>query len=101
MEHSELREEFKWGQNYDKNNKPLEKPKFRLLKDLSNGHIIAILIYFSKGVHNNLIDKGNFIMEDEPMYSNLLLKSWISTHLIFLNELKYRHDNKIFIEEYT
>ena len=103
MEHSELREEFKWSQNYDKDNNRLKKTKFRLLKNLSNGHIINILIYFSKGLHIELVNKDNFLIEDNPIshgFSDLMIKSWLSTHLIFLNELKYRHDNKIFIEDY-
>ena len=42
----DIRESFKWGKNYDKDNNPLPKTEWVLLKDLDTSHIVNILIYF-------------------------------------------------------
>lgn len=75
----DIREQFKWGKNYNKDGTRLEHTEYHLLKDLSTDHIIAILIYFTEKV------------ADDTSVS----KTWKMYHLIFLNELKYRHENNI------
>ena len=74
-----IRESFKWGKNYDKDNNPLPKTEWVLLKDLDTPHIINILIYFT----NNLKIDGINVKSS-------LDKQWIAYHLFFLEELKYR-----------
>ena len=39
----DIRSSFQWGQNYDKNNKLLDKTKYILLKDLDSSHICNII----------------------------------------------------------
>ena len=75
-----IRTQFKWGQNYDKDNNRLENTVYRLLQDLTTDHIIAILTYFTKKL---------------VRYSSIN-DTWIIYHLIFLTELKYRYENNIY-----
>ena len=71
----DIREQFVWGKNYDKDNNLLPKTQFIKLKDLDTDHIINILRYFTK----------------ESTNSN----TWRSIHYIFLTELYYRENYKI------
>lgn len=75
---SEIREQFTWGQNYDENNNRLPKTKYILLKNLTTSHIVGILLYMT-----------------EKTLTDVLVKKIYS--LIFLNELKYRIKNEIFV----
>jgi len=75
----DVRESFKWGKNYDKDNNPLPKTEWVLLKDLDTSHIINILIYFT-----------NKLKIDEINVKSSLDKQWVAYHLFFLEELKYR-----------
>lgn len=75
----DIREQFQWGQNYDKNSKRLEETKYSLLKDLTTDHVIGILIYFTERLH----------------YNQSISTQWKAYHLIFLYELKYRYENKL------
>lgn len=75
----DIREQFLWGRNYDKDNNLLKETEYILLKDLTTDHIIAILIYFTKSL---TIDQT-------------ISNYWICYHLIFLHELKYRYENKL------
>lgn len=75
----EIREIFMWGSRFDKHGSLLESVKYQYLKDLTTDHIINILMYFT----NNLIEEQT------------ITKSWKAIHLIFLHELKYRHEKDI------
>lgn len=75
----DIRESFKWGKNYDKDNNPLPKTEWVLLKDLDTSHIVNILIYFT-----------NQIKIDGINVKSSLDKQWVAYHLFFLEELKYR-----------
>jgi hypothetical protein len=70
----DIREQFIWGNNFDKDFNLLPETQWILLKDLETAHIINILIYFTK----TLDVKTNIIEE------------WKSIHYIFLEELYYR-----------
>ena len=72
----DIREDFTWGQNFDKDNNRLPETKYQLLKDLSTDHILGILKYFT---------------ESATMVGN----EWKIKHLIFLEELIYRNENNI------
>ena len=63
----DIREQFVWGKNYDKDNNLLPKTQFIKLKDLDTDHIINILRYFTKESTNYNV--------------------WRSIHYIFLTEL--------------
>lgn len=96
MKHKKLREKFKWGQVFDKNMKKLDKPIFRYLKDISDSHLIGIIVYFTKK-----LKKLSKIYEDNNMnFLPVEIKMWSKKHLIFCNELKYRQENNIKIEDY-
>jgi len=41
----DIREQFLWGKNYDKDNNRLPKTEFILLKDLNSSHIVNIIKY--------------------------------------------------------
>lgn len=75
----DIREQFRWGKNYDKNGNRLEETEYILLKDIKTDHIINILIYFT----NRLID------------TTVISIQWKAYHLFFLEELKYRHEKNI------
>jgi hypothetical protein len=75
----DIREQFMWGKNYDKDNQLLMQTEYSLLKDLTTEHIVGILIYFT----NRLT------------YGSTINSYWKAYHLIFLNELKYRYENKL------
>lgn len=75
----DIRRQFKWGRNYNKDGTRLEETEYALLKDLATDHIIAILIYFTERLN----------------YQSKINNSWKAYHLIFLNELKYRYENKL------
>lgn len=80
MTHDELRKTFKWKSYLNKNGDLREEIQEKLLKDLDTDHIIQILIYFTEKI---IPEKHN------------ISESWKEYHLIFLNELKYRWENKI------
>jgi len=69
-----IREQFIWGQNYDKNGERLEKTKYVVLKDLDTSHITGILRYFA----------------EKLTVDTILDIDWISIHLIFIYELENR-----------
>ena len=69
-----IREQFIWGQNYEKNGERLEKTKYVVLKDLDTSHITGILRYFA----------------EKLTVDTLLDIDWISIHLIFIYELENR-----------
>ena len=75
-----IRTQFKWGQNYDKDNNRLENTIYRLLQDLTTDHIIAILAYFTRKL----------------IKYSAVNDTWITFHLIFLAELKYRYENNLY-----
>ena len=70
----EIREQFKWGNNFDKNNNKLPRTVWVLLKDMSTSHISGVIRYFTE----------NIIPEQ------VLTKQWIAYHLIFCYELENR-----------
>lgn len=80
-----IREKFIWGRNYDKDNNRLAKTEYILLKDLATDHIINILIYFTLRLRPTVDIK-------DPQ--SVLSREWIANHLIFLEELKYRQNDK-------
>lgn len=75
----DIREQFVWGRNYNADGTLLAQTEYKILKDLTTEHIIAILIYFTRNLKPETV----------------MTKEWILYHLIFLNELKYRHENKL------
>lgn len=75
----DIRNQFEWGNNYDKNGKLLKKTKYILLKNLSTSHIIYILKYFTEKLKDN----------------QTIDNQWKAYHLIFLYELDYRQKNKL------
>ena len=80
----DIREQFTWKANYEKDGVTLRKvPVTKLLKDLDTDHIINILIFFTERIN---IAQPNYTIG----------QSWKAYHLIFLHELKYRHENKIY-----
>jgi len=72
----DIREQFKWGQNYDIANNRLPETKYQLLKDLDSDHILGILIYFTQKL----------------LPPEVIQTQWKAYHLIFLYELKYRNE---------
>lgn len=76
----DVREQFKWGRNYDENKNKLDKTEYILLKNLNTGHIINILKYFT-----DLLPKSDYKVND----------GWVFTHSIFLEELIYRSKQNI------
>lgn len=82
------RETFKWGRNYDKNENRLKKTEYKLLKDLSNSHILGILKFFTINLPNVIDDY-------------LILKEWKKTHILFIDELQFRLKNNIIIKDYS
>lgn len=75
----DIREEFMWGSRVDKAGKLLESVKYQYLKDLTTDHIINILMYFT----------------DNLMEEQRITETWKNIHLIFIHELKYRHEKNI------
>lgn len=75
----DIREQFVWGKNYDKENNRLAETQYILLKNITTDHIIGILIYFTNALHEK----------------SIITTSWKAIHLIFLNELKYRCEQDI------
>lgn len=75
-----IREDFTWGQNYTKEGIKLSEIITRLLKDLTTDHIIGILLYFTNKLEDN----------------SIINSQWKIFHLIFLQELQYRQNNKIY-----
>lgn len=69
----DIREQYKWGVNYDKNMNKLPETKYVLLKDLDTTHIFNIITY---------------ILNRIPKIINYNNKVTIE---VFVEELKYRH----------
>jgi hypothetical protein len=69
----DIREQYKWGRNYDKNMNKLLKTEYILLKDLDTEHIFNIITY---------------ILNKIPKIINYNNKMTIE---IFVEELKYRY----------
>lgn len=80
----DIRQQFIWGANYEKDGKTIrEKTVYNHLKDLDTDHIINILVFFTEKISTI---KGSVMISAQ----------WKAYHLIFLHELKYRHENKIY-----
>ena len=75
----DIRESFKWGKNYDKDNNPLPKTEWILLKDLDTSHIVNILKYFTEK-----------LIKENGIVTFSIDKQWVAYHLFFLEELKSR-----------
>lgn len=73
----DIREQFKWTKQLDKNNKPLKKPKTALLKELTTDHILGILKYLVEHLNSN-VDQ-----------------TWKVKYMIFNEELLYRSKKKL------
>ena len=71
---NDIREQFIWGNNYDKNKKKLSQTKYLLLKDITTSHICGVLKYFTESL----------------IINQSISKQWIIYHLIFLYELEFR-----------
>lgn len=71
----DLREQFTWGKNYDKDGKRLPKTQFVPVKDLSNEHIINIIEHiYEKQITNS---RSVFVMLAELRYrlqKNIVIK---------------------------
>ena len=70
----EIREQFKWGNNFDENNNRLPITIWVLLKDMSTSHISGVIRYFTENIRPEQV----------------LTKQWIAYHLIFCYELENR-----------
>ena len=70
----EIREQFKWGNNFDENNNRLPITIWVLLKDMSTSHISGVIRYFTENIRPEQV----------------LTKKWIAYHLIFCYELENR-----------
>lgn len=82
----DIRKQFKWTKNYDKNNKLLVKPQIKKLKDLTTSHILGILKYFTEKL---------IITTDVKDPQGVISKEWKTIHCIFLEELLYRKKKKL------
>lgn len=73
----DIREQFRWGRNYDAKGKLLKTTEYAYLKDLTTDHIFGILQY--------LTEKLDEMEEITPQFK--------AQGLIFLAELQYRHNS--------
>lgn len=78
----EIREQFKWGQNYDENNNRLYKTIFKKLEELDIRHINNIIEY--------LLEKGSSKDEENNFVYRKQIMAYI---LIFIYELQNRLNN--------
>jgi len=78
----EIREQFKWGQNYDENNNRLYKTIFKKLEELDIRHINNIIEY--------LLEKGSSKDEENNFVYRKQIMAYI---LIFIYELQNRLKN--------
>lgn len=85
---SVIREQFIWGQVYDKNGNRLENTLYKKLKDLDSDHILGILSYFNNRAYKGIVEMQE--LENYPVTD----KSYHMTHEIFIQELIYRNGNK-------
>lgn len=83
-----VREQFTWGQNYNKDGTRLEKTEYKLLKDLSSDHILGILSYFNNKAYKIIVEMQE--LENYPVTD----KSYHITQEIFIQELIYRNGNQ-------
>lgn len=72
----DIREQFTWGQNYNKDGSRLLSTEYKLLKDLDSDHILGILAYFT----------------EKLLPPEVIDMFWKGIHLIFLYELQYRNE---------
>ncbi len=80
----DIRQQFTWGKNFDKNNNRLPETQYILLKDLDTDHILNILSYFTNNLYNKVIQNENKVD-----------KEWCIIHEIFIQELIYRNETII------
>lgn len=85
----DIREQYIWGRNYDKDNNRLPKTEYILLKDLSSSHICGILRYFTDKLNDQ---QELFKIVGRPYNFD---KSWFIIHSIFIEELDYRINNNL------
>lgn len=71
----DIREQFRWGQNYDKNKKLLPKTIYRKLKDISDSHLTSLIGYWEERQNDINVE-------------------------IFKQELSYRISNDIQVPDY-
>lgn len=74
----DIRKQFSWITTRNPDNTIRDKPITKLLKDLDTDHIINILLFFTR----KLTEESK------------LTTSWITIHSIFLEELKYRLNDR-------
>ena len=89
---SDVRNQFEWGNNYDKNDKLLPKTVYVLLKNLDTKHILNILSYFNNKAFNDIIKKEK---DDFKIERNIIDKRWLVIHEIFTQELIHRYEQRI------
>ena len=70
------------GIGYDENDIKLKKPVISKLKKLKTDHIVGILLYFTNKL---IINDGS----PDTIFSSIS-SDWKATHLILLEELKFR-----------
>lgn len=78
----EIREQFKWGNNFDENNNRLYKTIFKKLEELDIRHINNIIEY--------LLEKGSSKDEENNFVYRKQIMAYI---LIFIYELQNRLNN--------
>lgn len=79
----DIRNDFTWGQNYDKDMNRLPETIRQKLKDLETGHIFNILKNFTER------------LSTDDSAESCMTVSWKAIHLIFLEELYYREENNL------
>ena len=74
---SDIREQFKWGRNYNARGKLLKTTEYALLKDLTTDHIFGILQYMAEKLDTTDIND-----------------QFKAISLIFIAELQYRENER-------
>lgn len=64
----EIREDYKWGKNFDKDGNKLEKTEWVLLKDLETDHIYRIIEYLVERLDKLSDSTAFYIMLQELVY---------------------------------
>ena len=91
---SDIRNQFTWGKNYDKDNNRLERTEYALLKDLDGSHICGIISYLNNKIYKKI--EQNEIQDDnlDIVYS-LVNKNSCIVMEIMIQELDYRIKNQL------
>jgi len=101
--HKKIREEFTWGQNYDKNNERLPKTIRRKLKDISNSHLEGIIKYFQIKIYNLECNRPTILGFITRLMNRTIDNKIINSRKmikLFKTESRYRIINNITVNDY-